>query len=80
MAKQVKALTLCLSRETLVIVYNLGLSESQMKKPSVFIEAMQRYVDRHINETMEHHKFKAQQRKGTTKEISHVSRVWRSTA
>ena len=58
MAKQVKALTLCLSRETLAIVHNLGLSEAQMKKPSVIIEAMQRYVDGHINETMERHKFR----------------------
>ena len=29
--KQVKALTLCLSRETLVIIHNLSLSEEQMK-------------------------------------------------
>ena len=28
-----------------------------MKKPSAIIEAMQRYVDGHINETMELHKF-----------------------
>ena len=28
--KQVKALTLCLSRETLAIVHNLGLSEAQI--------------------------------------------------
>ena len=57
-AKQVKALTLCLSREMLAIVHNLGLSKAQMKKPSTIIEAMQRYMDRHINETMEHHKFR----------------------
>ena len=38
--KQVKALTLCLSRETLGIVYNLGLSEAQMKKTSAIIDAM----------------------------------------
>ena len=54
-AKQVKALTLCLSRETLAVVHNLGLSEAQMKKPSTIIEAMQKYVDGHINETMERH-------------------------
>ena len=57
-AKQVKALMLCLSRETLAIVHNLGLSEAQMKKPSAIIEAMQKYVDGHINETMERHKFR----------------------
>ena len=56
-AKQVKPLTLCLSRETLAVVHNLGLSEAQMKKPAVIIEAMQKYVDGHINETMERHKF-----------------------
>ena len=56
-AKQVKALTLCLSRETLAVVHNLELSEAQMKKPSAVIKAMQRYVDGHINETMECHKF-----------------------
>ena len=55
--KQVKALTLCLSRETLAVVHNLGLSEAQMKKMSAIIEAMQKYVDGHINETMEHDKF-----------------------
>ena len=57
-AKQVKALTLCLSRETLAVVHNLGLSEAQMKKPSAIIEAMQRHMDGHINETMERHKFR----------------------
>ena len=66
-AKQVKVLTLCLSRETLAVVYNLGLSEEQMKKPSAIIKAMQRYVDGHINETMEHHKFCRQtQQQGET--------------
>ena len=30
MAKQVKALALCLYRDTLVIVHNLGLSKAQM--------------------------------------------------
>ena len=40
MVKQVKALMLCLSRETLVIVHKLQLSEAQMKKLSTIIEAM----------------------------------------
>ena len=57
-AKQVKALTLCLSRETLGIVYNLGLSEAQMKKTSAIIDAMQKYVDGHINETVERRNFR----------------------
>ena len=38
-AKQVKALTLCLSRDTFGIVYNLALSEAQMKKTSTIIDA-----------------------------------------
>ena len=74
MAKQVKALMLCLYRETLAIVHNLGLSEAQMKKPSTLIEAMQRYVDGHINETIEHHKF----RRGTklyTMQITHLQNL-----
>ena len=57
MTKQVKALTLCLSRETLAIVQNLGLTEDQMKDSAEIIEAMQRYVDGHINETVERRNF-----------------------
>ena len=65
--KQVKALMLCLSRETLAAVHNLGLSEAQMKKPSAIIEAMQKYVNGYINETMEHHKFRRRtQQQGET--------------
>ena len=50
MAKQVKALKLCLSRETLSIIYNLGLSKAQI---SAIIDALQKYVDGHVNEAME---------------------------
>ena len=57
MVKQVKALILSLSKETLAIVHNLGLSKTQMKKPSAIIEAIWKYVDGHINETMKCHKF-----------------------
>ena len=57
-AKQVKALKLCLSREILTVVHNLGLSKAQIKKPSAIIKAMQRYMDGHINETMECHMFR----------------------
>jgi len=52
-AKQVKALMLCFSRETLAVVQNLGLTEHQMKDPAEIIVALQRYVDGHINETVE---------------------------
>ena len=65
--KQVKVLTLCLSRETLAIVHNLGLSETQMKKPSAVIDALQRYVDGHINETVERRNFRRRtQQQGET--------------
>ena len=49
-AKQVKALTLCLSRKTPAIVHNLGLS---MKQPDAVIQAMQEYIDGHVNKTVE---------------------------
>ena len=57
-AKQAKALTLCLSRETLAIVHNLGLSEEQMKQPDAVIQAMQEYIDGHVNETVERRNFR----------------------
>ncbi len=67
-AKQVKALTLCLSRETLVIVHNLGLSEAEMKRPQDIIDALQpRYVDGHINKTVERRNFRHRnQQRGET--------------
>ena len=49
--KQVHALTLCFSLETLTIVQNLGLSEDDRKKVSLTIAALKRYVDGHVNET-----------------------------
>ena len=52
--KQVKILTLCLSRETLDIMHNWGLSEEQMKQPDTVIQAMQEYIDGHVNKTVEH--------------------------
>jgi len=52
-AKQVQALMLCFSRETLAVVHNLGLTEDQMKDPAAIITALQRYVDGHVNETVE---------------------------
>lgn len=54
---QVKALMLCLSRETLSIVHNLGLTEEQMKQPQSIITAMRAYVDGHLNETVERRNF-----------------------
>ena len=49
-AKQVKAPMLCISRETLAIVQNL--TEEQMGEICAIIEAMQCYVDSHINKTV----------------------------
>ena len=57
--KQVKALTLCLLRETLAIVHNLGLSEEQMKRPDEVIQAMQEYIGGHVNEIMERRNFRS---------------------
>ena len=57
-AKQVKALTLCFSRETLSIVQNLGLTEAQRKDAATIIAAIQRYIDGHVNETVERHNFR----------------------
>ena len=51
--KQVQVLTLCLSRETLSIVNNLGLTEEQKKDPTVIIAAIKRHIDGHINESVE---------------------------
>ena len=56
--KQVQALTLCFSRETLTIVQNLGLSEDDRKKVSPIITALKKYVDGHINETVERRNFR----------------------
>ena len=58
--KQVKALTLCFSSETLAIVQNLGLTEDQMKDTGEIIDAIQRYVDGHTNETVERRNFRRQ--------------------
>ena len=56
-AKQVKALTLCFSRETLSIVQNLGLTEAQRKDAAAIIAAIQRYIDGHVNKTVERRNF-----------------------
>jgi len=40
-AKQVQALTLCFSRDTLAIIQNLGLREKQKGKAQTIISAIQ---------------------------------------
>ena len=57
-AKQVQALTLCFSRDTLSIVQNLGLTEEQRGSVEETISAIKRYVDGHINETVERRNFR----------------------
>ena len=49
-AKQVQALTLCFSRDTLSIVQNLGLTEEQRGNVESIISAIKRYIDGHVNE------------------------------
>ena len=56
-AKQVKALTLCFSRETLTIVDNLGLTAQQRGSVEATIAAIQSYVEGQINETVERRNF-----------------------
>ena len=55
---QVQALTLCFSRETIMFVDNLGLSVGQRGKVKNIIEAIQEYVDGHINESVERRNFR----------------------
>ena len=57
-AKQVQALHLCLSRETLNIVDNLGLTNAQKKDQAQIIAALKLYVDGRINETIERRYFR----------------------
>ena len=51
-ATKVQVLTLCLSRETLAIVNNLGLTPEQRQDASAIITAIKRHIDSHINESV----------------------------
>ena len=51
--KQVKVLTLCFSHKTLTIVNNLSLTAEQRGSVTSIVEAMQCYVEGHINESVE---------------------------
>ena len=57
-AKQVQALSLCFSRETLAIVQNLGLNDAARGNAAQVIQALQWYVDGHVNETVERCSFR----------------------
>ena len=52
-AKQVQALALCFSRDTLAIVQNLGLTEEQKGGTQSIIDTIQRYINERINESVE---------------------------
>ena len=56
-ATQVQALTLCFSREMVTIVANLGLTEAQSVSVAETVAAIQRYVEGHINESVERRTF-----------------------
>ena len=55
--KQVQALTLCFSRETLTIVNNLGLTTEEFKSVASIISAIKKYAAGHINESVERRNF-----------------------
>ena len=56
-AKEVQALTLCFSRDAVTIVENLGLNDEQRGSVTDIIAAIQRYVEGHINESVERRTF-----------------------
>ena len=56
--KQVQALSLCFSWETLVVVQNLGLADEARNDVSQIIQALQCYVDGRINKTVERQTFR----------------------
>ena len=50
---KVLVLTLCLSRETLAVVNNLGLTEEQKQDADTIITAIKCHIDRQRNESVE---------------------------
>ena len=56
-ATQVQALTLCLSRETVTIVDNLGLTTEQRGRVADIVAAIERYVKGQVNESFERRTF-----------------------
>ena len=55
--KQVEALSLCFSRETLSVVQNLGLTNDERNNVMAIIEVLQASVGSHLNETVERRNF-----------------------
>ena len=58
-SKQVQALTLCFSRETVTIVDNLGLSVADRNDAGKIVNAIQSYVAGQINESVERRNFRS---------------------
>ena len=56
--KQVQALTLCFSGETLTIVNNHGLTTEEFKSVTSIIRAPKKYVAGHFNESVERRNFR----------------------
>ena len=56
--KQVQALTLCFSCETLTIVNNFGLTTEDRGSVTSIISAIKKYVAGHINESVERRNFR----------------------
>lgn len=56
--KQVQALALCFSRETVTIVENFGLTPTQLQDVKVIVDAIQRHVEGNVNESVERHTFR----------------------
>jgi len=56
--KQVQALTLCFSHETLTIVDNLSLTTEDRKSVTAIIRAIKKYVTGHINELVKRQNFR----------------------
>jgi len=52
-AKQVQALTLCFSCDTLTIVQNLRLNKEQKGSVDAITQAIKLYIDGHINKAVE---------------------------
>jgi len=63
---KVHILQFCLSGETLTIVDNLSLTESQKGDQAQIVAALKRYMQGRMNETVERHNFR--QRKQATVE------------
>ena len=57
-AMKVHALRFCLSRETLTLVDNLGLTDAQKADQVQIVASLKRYVQGGINETMERRNFR----------------------